>query len=73
MGAPVFTSHSPHRPVPTRTGKGVPVWTERYTPDPKRMPGEGAYMRAGLGIPHSHRAIETPTGKGVSIRTERYA
>ena len=37
------------------------------------MPGEGAYQRAGLGIPHSHRAIVTPTCQGAANRTERYA
>ena len=37
------------------------------------MPGEGAYKRAGLGIPDSYCAIVTPICQGTAIRTERYA
>ena len=62
-----------HRAIITPTSKRSPIRTERYAPDPIRMPGEGAGVRPRDRVPQPHRIVPTPTGKRSPIRTERYA
>src|SRR5436305_719257 len=66
-GAPHFD-----RVILASTDDGLPVWTDRYTPNFICMAGEGAHFFAAREVPHLDRLIVTCTDEGLPIWTDRY-
>src|SRR5438067_1881045 len=54
-------------------GKGLPIWTKRYTPNSLCMSYKHLKLLSSLNIPQLNGLITTATSKGLSIWTEDYS
>ena len=59
--------------LPTPTGEGAPIRTERNTRDTGSTPDEGVTCVAGGDIPQPDGIVPTPTSEGGAIWTENNA